>query len=425
MTMTGTHPTNPHAVPATKARPRLAYATVVGLFAIWGLAQWLYAVLFPRFAEFFALNPSATTSTQSLFNVAYCALAVPAVLIQRKVGYKLGIIIALSVLALGPFLLYPAITQHGFPFFLGAVVLLGIAWAWLETSINPLIVEMGPRETAVRRLNLAQSFYPVGLVAGTYVALWLMETNYQLSVGDLAPVLARPYVWVGLGVLLLAFLIENINFPTAATARADKTARARDEFRTLLARPTVRFGLAALFCNVLAQSVTWGSTFSYVMQEIPDATAVLAGGMITWSCIVLGVGRFAGTLAMRWIDPAHLLAWHAGISLVLIVPAMILGGLAGLVCLVAVSFFMSIFYPTIFGSTIRDLAALTKAGSGLLVTAAGLAAAVAPFVVASALTAMSAKAALVLAIPCFVIILIAALRWTRQDARPSASPVSA
>jgi len=423
MTVTGTHPEDSRAAPAIRAQHMLACAAIIGLFAIWGLAQWLYAVLFPKFAEFFALNPAQTTSTQSLFNVAYCVLAVPAVMTQRKFGYKLGIIFALSLFSLGSFLLYPAIVQQGFPFFLGAIVLMGASWAWLETTINPLIVEMGPRETAVRRLNLAQAFYPVGLVAGTYAALWLIHSNYRLSVGDLAPVIAHPYVWVGLGVLLLAFLIENIDFPAAATARADKGAKAGSEFRDLLSRPVFRLGAAALFCNVVAQSVTWGSTFNYVMQEIPNATAVLAGGMITWSCIVLGVGRFTGTLAMRWIDPAPLLAWYAGVSLVLIVPAMIFGGLAGLVCLVAVSFFMSIFYPTIFGSTIRDLGALTKAGSGLLVTAAGLAAALAPFIMVAALAAMSARVALVLALPCFVIVLIAALRWTRQEVRPASVSV--
>lgn len=421
MSIAGTHPTESHTAPVTRYRYALAIAVVAGLFAIWGLGQWLYAVLFPQFAQFYALSPTQITWTQALFNIAYCGLAVPAALSHRRFGYKLGVIFALSMFSIGPFLLYPAITRHEYPFFLYAVVFMGAAWAWLETSLNPLVVELGPRQTAVWRLNLVQAFYPVGLLVGTYVALWLLSTNYRLSVGELAPAIARPYVLVGLGVLLLAFLIENAGFPAAATDRAGKTASMRGEFRTLLAQPEFRFAMAALFCNIMAQSATWGSTFSYVMQEIAHATPAEAGEKITWSCIVLAVGRFAGTLLMRRIEPVRLLKWYTVLSLVLIVPAIGLGGLVGLVCLMATSFFMAIMYPTVFGTAIRDTGSLTKTASGLLVTAAGLAAALSPFVITFALGHVGARTVLVLTVPCFLIILFAALRWMRQQPVPAAA----
>lgn len=399
---------------ASSTRYRAAFVVTAGLFTIWGLAQWCYAVLFPQFAQFFALNPSQTTWTQSLFNIAYCAMAVPAIMFQRVFGYKAGVILALSGLSLGPFLVYPALTGHVYLFFLAAVVLLGSGWAFFETSVNALIVQMGNSQTAVQRLNLAQAFYPVGLIAGSYAALWLLSTNSQLPVGVLAPTVARPYVWVGLCVLLLGFVIDKVSFPQVAIERAGKASSIRDEFRDLLQRPAFRIAAAALACNILAQSITWGTTFAYVMQEMPHASAPVAGQMIVWSIMILGIGRFVGTGLMFVIPPARLLAACSATSLILIIGAAVLGGMPGLACLVATSLFMSIMYATIFATGIRDLGPLTKAGSGLMVTAAGLAAACSPALIIAALGMWAAKIVILLSAPCFVVVLVHALRTSRQ-----------
>ena len=118
-----------------------------GLVRDLGMAQWDYNIVFPQLSQFFAFNTSQTASTQALFSITYCLFAIPAALFHRRFGYKLGITAALSAISLGPFLLYPAISGHHDAYFIGAVVMLGIGWPALETSLNPLAVELGPAPT--------------------------------------------------------------------------------------------------------------------------------------------------------------------------------------------------------------------------------------------------------------------------------------
>jgi FHS family L-fucose permease-like MFS transporter len=406
--------TGAEANPAPVSRGTVALATLMVLFAVWGLAQWLYNVLFPHFAAFFALDAAAITWTQSLFNIAYCVFAIPSVLLQRTFGYKIGVIFALSGLSLGPFLVYPALTQHSYAFFFVAAVVFGTGWSFFETSVNALVVQMGSRENAVRRLSLAQAFYPVGLIGGSYAGLWLLQSHYMLSVGELAPAVAGPFVWVGLGILVLAFVVDKIRFPAIAIERAPAGAHVRDDLKTLLARPDFRFAAAAIAANILAQSITWGTTYPYVMQELPEAGSAFGGNMITYSVIILCAGRFLGTALMGWIAPLRLLAFAAGVALLLVAAASGLGGYSGLYTLMAASLFTAVFYATILGTALKDLGTLTKAGAGLLVTAAGLSAAVSPVLIGAATSFLGARYTLVLALPCLAAVLAYAL--TRKAA---------
>lgn len=416
-----TEKTTTQSIVNPNERITFAFAATAGLFVIWGLAQWLFNVLFPQFAQFFALSPLQITWTQDAASIAYCLFAIPSALFQRTFGYKLGIIFALSTLSLGPFLLYPAITEHGYVFFLAATAMMGLGWAWFETSVNSLIVEMGPRDRAILRLNLAQALYPIGLIIGSRVALSLLSSNYRLSVGELAPALAHPYVFVGVGVLVLAFAFDKIRFPAIAIERADSKSRAGSEFCTLIGNRAFRLAMAAIFANILAQGITWGTTFSYTMQEIPGADFVLAGNTIFWSIIILTVGRFAGTGLMYWCSPERMLAWAAWLSFVLVAVGCSLGGLAGLICLMGSSFTMSIMYATIFASALRDLGTMSKAGSGLLVAAAGAAAAATPFLVTAALKLVAAQAVIALALPCFAVVAIYAGALIKAKRTPAAA----
>lgn len=422
--MTGTRMPENKAPSIISRRNALACAVIAILFAIWGLAQWDYNILFPQFAQYLQFNSSQTTWTQALFNVTYCLFAVPAALLHRRFGYKLGVIFALSICALGPFLLYPAITLHGRAYLLAAVVVMGAGWTLLETSLNPMAAGLGPRETSVRRLNLAQAFYPVGLFAGYIVAQMFLQPNYELSHNRLAQAVQYPFVVIGLAVLLLAFVFDNVRFPAEVTQRADRTVRVRVEFRTLLSRKDFRLAVAALFCAILAQATTWGATFAYVPQQLPQAAPSLGAEVFLWSCIICAIGRFAGTAVMRWMDPVRLLAWCIAITLALMIPVLALGGMTGVVCLVSTSLFMSITYPTIFGTAIRDLGAMTKIASGLLVTAAGLASALAPFATNLVIGSAGARVMLILPLLCFPVILAyaAAVRRTGRAPAPDARP---
>ena len=378
------------------ARNPLVLMATVGLFAIWGFAHQIYAAIGPQFAAFFQLTGSEAALSQSMFTVSLLALAIPAALFLRRFGYKLGVVFGLSSFSVGALLLYPAIDQHEYIYFLGAVIVLGAGWAWLETSANPLIVSLGSPDTAVRRLNFAQSFYPIGVVLGYEVGKRLTQMDLSQAGGQMAQTAVRPYVIVGLCVLFVAFLIENLDFPPVATERTGKDTRAREELRTLLSRPTFRIGAAAIAAYIFAHVVLWSVTLSYARQVIPAASGMTAANVITWSFVVYGIGRFAGTALMYRFEPNRLFAVCAGACVVLTAAAVVIGGLPGIFCVVATNFFMSIMYPTIFATTIRGLGHLTKAASGLLVAAMGVAASLAPIALNAIVTLTSIQFAVIL-----------------------------
>jgi FHS family L-fucose permease-like MFS transporter len=386
-----------------------------GLFAAWGLAQWLYNQQFQQFAIFFSFSPTQLAWTLSLFNIAYFVLALPAALFHRRYGYKLGLLLSLSLFGVGAFLLYFAIVRNTPIYFLCAIATLGSGWAWFETCLNPLTVEAGKPSTAIIRLNAVQVFNAIGLVSGYLVASKLAAAHYYLSVGSVAKSTVTPYVVVGLASLLLAFFIEQLTLPDTAHVRSTKSGIVA-ELRHHLADRGVLFAALALAAYCLTLTVIWSATYQYRMQELGGREFDFFTDVFFW----FFAGRAAATLAMRWIDPIRVLAIAAGLSLAAIAVAACLGGLTGWVCLIVISFLISTAYPTIFAATIVRHGAQTKLVSGLLVTAAGLGSAVGPLFVTPALAGWPIRAVLLLAAPVVAIQLSWAV-FARRSAPSAAS----
>jgi len=393
-------------VPASKVRTgqRTAFAVTVGLFAIWGLALWLYNALFFKFTEFFSFTPVHVAWTMALFHVAYFLLAIPAVLFQRQFGYKLGFLFGLSIFALGAFLLYLSIIQHSGLYFLGAVVMIGSCGAWLDTSLNPLAIEAGKPDTAVARLGLAHAFNGFGLLAGYITATWLIEAHYTLSVGATAHLSARPYVLVGLGAILLAFLVEQISLPAYASARVDKATDVRVELRPLMADRTFMLASAALFSYTVVLTILWTSNYNYRVTEAPGHGIDLFERVFFW----FAAGRCAGAALMRVINPLRLLQASITLTLIAIAYAVMHGGVDGYHCLLSASFLLSIAYPTVFGSAIVRHRPRMKLAAGLLAVGAGAGNALACMFVPLALHALDVgpRSVIVFALP-FVAVIVA------------------
>jgi FHS family L-fucose permease-like MFS transporter len=382
----------------------LPYISIAVLFAIAGVGFWNDILLFPKFAQFFNIDFSQIIWIQALYSLGYVAAAVPSALFHRKFGYKIGMIFALGLVSIGPFLIYPAIAQHGITFFLLAVVLVGIGWATLETSLNPLIVEMGRPETAERRVNALQAFFPVGLVIGYIAGRWFYPSDMHLSFNVLAETAARPYVVVGLAVLFLAFLVERVEFPARSGIRSGGIADAGGELRSLLACPTIKFGMAATFCCIALQSTLQGATYQYVQQEYAGYTDQIAQNLVFTGLVVFGVGRFAGAALMGLIAPNRLLQGAILVCAVLTLGTLLTGGTAGLVCLIVTNLCLGIGYPTVLGTTLKDLRSTANVAAGLLVTASGLAGLAIPLAMNFVIGAANVRIAILMALPCFPVL---------------------
>lgn len=360
-------------------RYRLAVALIISLFFLWGVANNLNDILIKQFKKTFELTDFHSGLVQSAFYMGYFLLAVPSALVMRRFGYKAGVTIGLLLYAAGAALFVPAAQVHWYSLFLAALFIIASGLAFLETCANPLITVLGAPDKAEQRLNLAQAFNPLGSIAGVVIGRQFILSGVEhtpaelkaMSPSALQAFLVReahsvqaPYAVIALVVLLWALLVMATRFPTP---REDSDRGEAGGFLGLLRRPRLLCGVLAQFFYVGAQVGVWSWTIRYAQHVAPGMGERQAADYLTASLVAFMVGRFVGSGLMTRLPAAPLCAAAAAVNVVLTGLVVFAPGQTGLYALVAISFFMSIMYPTIFATSIRGLGSLTKAGSSLLV----------------------------------------------------------
>jgi FHS family L-fucose permease-like MFS transporter len=339
--------------------------------------------LIKHFKKLFTLSDFGSGLVQSAFYLGYFVFAIPAALFMQRFGYRAAVIFGLVLYGAGALLFYPAGENQSYGFFLSALFVIAAGLSFLETSANPMVATLGPPEDSERRLNFAQSFNPLGSIAGvfigkTFILSGIEYTPEQLQTmspqaiavwhGREAAAAEAPYIIIGIGVLVWAMLIALTRFPAPATTHAEGIGNV-GRFGELLRRSRYMFGVFAQFCYVGAQVGIWSYTIRYVQAEVPGTPEKTAANLIIAALVLFALGRFTGTALMRFIAPLRLLAIFGLINILLCAVAVIAGGVIGVGALTLSSFFMSIMFPTIFAASIRGLGDLTKLGASLIVMA--------------------------------------------------------
>ena len=204
------------------------FILITSLFALWGFANAVTDPMVAAFKKVLELNNVQASLVQLAFYGGYFTMALPASFFIRKYSYKVGILVGLSLYALGALLFYPAAMMEEFSFFLIGLYILTFGLAFLETTANPYILSLGDPTTATRRLNLAQAFNPLGLLLGLLVAqnfvlrkLQSDDLNFSelseaakstIKTADLL-VIRDPYVILGLLVLMMLVIIAIVHMP--------------------------------------------------------------------------------------------------------------------------------------------------------------------------------------------------------------------
>ncbi|MDC7685068.1 L-fucose:H+ symporter permease [Asticcacaulis sp. BYS171W] len=358
---------------------------ITSLFFFWGVANNLNDVLIPQFKKAFVLTDLQSGLVQSAFYMGYFLLALPAAFVMRKFGYKSAVVLGLLLYAAGAFLFYPAADNHQYSWFLGGLFVIASGLAFLETSANPLITVLGSPDKAAFRLNLAQSFNPLGALSGIFIGQQFILSGIEHDEAALAAMsdaarqafyvtevkaVQGPYLLIGTVVLAWALLVFLSKFPAAATKNAHEDTGEEIGFLTsvsrLFQRPHFLFGVVAQFFYVGAQVGIWSYMIRYAQAEI-GLTDKAAATYLYYALIAFAVGRFIGTGLMTKLRPSLILGLFAIVNIGLTLFAVVSGGQNGLWALVASSFFMSIMFPTIFATSVAGLGNLTKTGSSLLV----------------------------------------------------------
>lgn len=359
------------------------FILVVTCFAAWGSAANLTDVLVGVFKHIFLMTHFQSALVQFAYYGAYFALAIPAALINKRFGYKVGVLTGLGLATVGGFLFIPAGMVLEYGFFLIALFVLAAGLSILETSANPFVISMGPEATATQRLNLAQAFNPVGANVGVLLGAVLILPNItpedqkaemsaqQLEASqesDLSLVLG-PYTGIAIALLLIWLLIafRKINVPDDHV-HFGLEERSGGAFGRLWHNRHYRFGVVAQFLNVGAQVCAWSFTIQYA-QDVVDVPASQAGWYLQASLILFLISRFVMTYLLGIIRPTKLLFAMGLLGVVLSLVAVVSPNMIGLIAVVAISVSLSLMFPTIYGVALQGLGADTKFGAAGLVMA--------------------------------------------------------
>ena len=369
-------------IPVVTRKNLLPFILVTSLFALWGFANAVTDPMVQAFKKVLELSNSEAAWVQMAFYGGYFCMALPAAMFMRKYSYKVGILIGLALYATGALLFYPAAQSESFLFFCLGLYVLTFGLAFLETAANPYALAMGPKETATQRLNLAQSFNPVGLIAGLFVAQQFVLKNLQsddivdfsaleeaskalIRTTDLL-VIRDPYVALGLfiTVVFVIFLVSKMPQSKADAAMP----KIGETFAALGKNSKYTSGVLAQILYVGGQIMCW--TYIYQYAEGIGMSSVTAGYYQMAAFVLFTIGRAIGTYLLRFISSGKLLMYFAVLAMFFALGTIFIQSIVGLYCLVAISFFMSLMFPTIYGIALGDLSEeQSKVGSAGLVMA--------------------------------------------------------
>ncbi len=365
----------------------LPFCLVTVLFLLWGIANNMTDTLLSAFKRIMSMSDTQTSLIQFAFYGSYFCFALPAALYIRKYSYKSGVILGLALYAAGAILFFPASKVASYGFYLAAIYILAGGCSILETTANPYILSMGAPETATRRLNIAQSFNPLGSITGILLSQYFIlgelssasaAERAAMSPEQLAAMQAHELgavtgTYMTLGFVLLAILVVMLLVRMPEGRDSGQAGTLKDSFRRLLANKDYVWGVVAQFFYVGAQIGVWSFTIRLAMQELGILEA-RAATIYLVAIICFSAARFLFTWLMKWIRPARLLFWAAAADIVLCLAVLLFKG-SGWLCvgaLIGISFFMSLMFPTIYGIALGGVGEDAKIGaSGLIMAILG------------------------------------------------------
>lgn len=376
------------------------FIAITTLFALWGFANDITNPMVATFQTLMELPAAKASLIQFAFYGGYATMAIPAALFIRKYSYKSGILLGLALYAIGAFLFIPAAAQQSFTFFCFSLYILTFGLAFLETTANPFILSLGASTgsatsgaNATRRLNLAQAFNPMGSLAGMAVASMIVLPNLlsdkrdaagniifpmlseaekaDIRLHDLA-VIRDPYVALGIVVIIMMIIIAIVKVPTAkpnfsTTDLPDLTDNKVQKnpsnpcnpcsFKTTVERlwknRVYREGVIAQVFYVAAQIMVWTFIIQYA-DNLGVNKAAAQNYNIIAMCLFL-CGRFISTFLMKYVDGRKLLTVFGILAALCSLGAILIVGKLGLYSLIGISLFMSLMFPTIYGTALEKV----------------------------------------------------------------------
>jgi FHS family L-fucose permease-like MFS transporter len=398
------NPNQAVSAPSTNQTNIGAMSMVTTLFFMWGFITSLNDVLIPHLQDIFHLNYFTAMLVQFFFFLAYFVFAVPAGKLVEWIGYKRTMVTGLITMGAGAMLFVPAANVPSFPFFLVALTILAAGITVLQVSANPYVSVLGPARTASSRLNLTQAFNSLGTTIAPYLGgILILKTVakslgssfqpktpdqvHQLSGADLSAYMAAlhqyqlqmagklkvPYVGIALALVLLGLVIAMFKLPRLETTRDFRPGTGGVDDSIWKYRHTV-LGAVGIFTYVGAEVAIGSFLVKYFLQgyigpHVGIYTAETAAKVVSLYWLGAMIGRFVGSAVLQRLRSNIVLGFSALIAAALVCTSMFSGGYVALITIIAVGFFNSTMFPSIFTLGIAELGPMTGKGSGLLIAA--------------------------------------------------------
>ena len=366
------------AAPFTESRYVVPLILVTSLFFLWAIGVNLNDVLVPHLKKALDLSDFQSSLIQTAFFGGYFLMALPAGWIMRRVGYRKGMLVGLTLCALGTVLFQPAAASRWYPFFLLALFVMACGQCVLEVAANPYVTVLGPRETAARRLNTAQAFNALGalitpILGARFILSGVEHTPEELATMTPAAIdawraseaagVTGPYVVITAVFVLVGAMIAFSKLPEVQEPGEGEGRGLASAWR----HAQLRHGVLAQFCYVGAQVGVASFVIRFVQSAMPGTGELDAAGYLKWHLAGFLAGRVIGTALMSRIAAPTMLLIVAALGAVAATIAALGSGAAAVWMIVLLGLFHSIQFPTIFALSIEGLGDDTKLGSSLVV----------------------------------------------------------
>lgn len=381
---------------------RKARILVTSIFFMWGLSYGLLEVLNKHFQEILHVSKAQSGLLQMAYFGAYFLMAFPAASFMQRSGYKNGLILGLGLYAVGALLFIPASFYGQFEFFLGALFVLASGLACLETASNPYMVILGNSQGAEKRLNLAQSFCGLGVFIGPFLGGLFLFNGMENGTRPPTESMQMLYACLACVVILVAFFVSNSIVLSKCEGKSEVHHLSTSD---LFSNKRFIFGVVAQFFYVAAQVGIGAFFINYVISQDSSITSKQGAFLLSTALFIFMCGRFVSTWLIGYFKPSRLLSYYSLLAIILCSVVIAGIGSISIIALIGIFFFMSMMFPTIFSTAIKDAGQHTKRCSSILMMAL-IGGALSPYVMGAIADRAAIETAYIVPLVCFVFVLM-------------------
>lgn len=363
------------------------------LFALWAVAASLNDILITQFKHIFDLSDFATAFVQSAFYGGYFVVAIPASIVIKKLNYKSAIIIGLVFYIIGCLLFFPASKMATYSIFLVALFAVAIGLSFLETAANTFSSMIGPKENSTLRLNISQTFYPIGAISGILLGKYLVfqeGASLEKQMALLSPAEAKvfgaemlqhtlePYKYMIIVLIAVLILFVVTKFPTCKPEVKKEASTAEnpgilDTFRYLLRNKRFKKGILAQFLYIGMQTAVWSFTIRLALHLNPEYNERIASNFMIFGFIAFFIGKFIANFLMARFSSSKVVFIYSIIGSILLTYVALVPNMSAVYVAVVVSLLFGPCWPTIYAQTLEVVDSKYKelAGAFLVMSIVG------------------------------------------------------